>query len=188
MSDFHPGTWNPAWSVATILTGLLSFMLSEEMTTGSITTTDAHKRAFAARSHAWNLTQQRFKEAFPEHCTPVARAFPNMGQREQGKPAAPAEPAVATSLPSGSTAAATGLRRPGLGIAQATGLASSSQQSGSVSFRRNATVPTAPHRIGKPEEILAPAAGTWGKLVWEKWPLGLLIALALMISRISSSN
>lgn len=28
ISDFHPDTWNPAWSVATILTGLLSFMVS----------------------------------------------------------------------------------------------------------------------------------------------------------------
>ncbi|PSN58454.1 Ubiquitin-conjugating enzyme E2 J2 [Blattella germanica] len=27
ISDFHPDTWNPAWSVSTILTGLLSFML-----------------------------------------------------------------------------------------------------------------------------------------------------------------
>ncbi|EGO20551.1 hypothetical protein SERLADRAFT_351869 [Serpula lacrymans var. lacrymans S7.9] len=66
MSDFHPGSWNPAWSVATILTGLLSFMLSDEMTTGSVTSTDVHKRSFAARSHAWNLTQPRFKEAFPD--------------------------------------------------------------------------------------------------------------------------
>lgn len=30
ISDFHPDTWNPAWSVATILTGLLSFMVREE--------------------------------------------------------------------------------------------------------------------------------------------------------------
>ena len=29
ISDFHPDTWNPAWSVSTILTGLLSFMVSE---------------------------------------------------------------------------------------------------------------------------------------------------------------
>ena len=29
ISDFHPDTWNPAWSVATILTGLLSFMVIE---------------------------------------------------------------------------------------------------------------------------------------------------------------
>ncbi|VDO97447.1 unnamed protein product [Soboliphyme baturini] len=27
ISDFHPDTWNPGWSVGTILTGLLSFMV-----------------------------------------------------------------------------------------------------------------------------------------------------------------
>lgn len=32
ISDFHPDTWNPAWSVATILTGLLSFMVSNSTT------------------------------------------------------------------------------------------------------------------------------------------------------------
>ncbi|KAH9990603.1 ubiquitin-conjugating enzyme/RWD-like protein, partial [Russula vinacea] len=48
MSDFHPGSWNPAWSVATILTGLVSFMLSDEMTTGSVTTTDADKECMLA--------------------------------------------------------------------------------------------------------------------------------------------
>lgn len=29
MTDFHPESWNPAWSVDTILTGLLSFFLSD---------------------------------------------------------------------------------------------------------------------------------------------------------------
>ncbi|CAM9024587.1 unnamed protein product [Wickerhamomyces anomalus] len=33
MSDYHPDLWNPAWSVATILTGLLSFMTGDEDTT-----------------------------------------------------------------------------------------------------------------------------------------------------------
>jgi ubiquitin-conjugating enzyme E2 J2 len=28
ISDFHPKSWNPVWSVSTILTGLLSFMVS----------------------------------------------------------------------------------------------------------------------------------------------------------------
>lgn len=41
-------------------------MLSDEMTTGSVTTSDAEKRAYAARSHMWNIEQRRFKEAFPE--------------------------------------------------------------------------------------------------------------------------
>ncbi|KAJ3321823.1 Ubiquitin-conjugating enzyme E2 6 [Boothiomyces sp. JEL0866] len=47
MSDYHPGSWNPAWSVSTILTGLLSFMLEDTETTGSIKTSDADKRIFA---------------------------------------------------------------------------------------------------------------------------------------------
>lgn len=50
----------------TRLTGILSFMLSDEMTTGSVTSTDADKRSFAQRSHSWNILQPRFKNAFPE--------------------------------------------------------------------------------------------------------------------------
>lgn len=41
-------------------------MLSDEITTGSVTTSDADKRAYAARSHSWNITQKKFKEMFPE--------------------------------------------------------------------------------------------------------------------------
>jgi len=84
MSDFHPGSWNPAWSVATILTGILSFMLSDEMTTGSVTTTEAEKRLLASRSHAWNLAQKRFRDAFPEYCTEQMRELPNMGESVRG--------------------------------------------------------------------------------------------------------
>ncbi|KAI7866419.1 ubiquitin-conjugating enzyme/RWD-like protein [Spinellus fusiger] len=61
MSDFHPSLWNPSWSVATILNGLLSFMTTEESTTGSIKTTDIEKRVYAARSHAFNMKSQRFR-------------------------------------------------------------------------------------------------------------------------------
>ncbi|CDW58757.1 Ubiquitin-conjugating enzyme E2 J2 [Trichuris trichiura] len=39
ISDFHPDTWNPAWSVGAILTGLLSFMLESSPTLGSVSTT-----------------------------------------------------------------------------------------------------------------------------------------------------
>ena len=48
------------------LTGLLSFMLSDEMTTGSVNSSDADKKAYAARSHAWNIEQRKFKDAFPD--------------------------------------------------------------------------------------------------------------------------
>ena len=62
--ETNPCLWNS-------LTGLLSFMLSDEMTTGSITSCDSHKRTFAARSHSWNVAQPRFKEAFPEVSEPI---------------------------------------------------------------------------------------------------------------------
>jgi ubiquitin-conjugating enzyme E2 J2 len=47
MSDYHPQSWNPAWSISTILTGLLSFMIEETATTGSVVTTNAQKRELA---------------------------------------------------------------------------------------------------------------------------------------------
>jgi ubiquitin-conjugating enzyme E2 J2 len=56
ISDFHPKSFNPAWEVSTILLGVLSFMTSEEMTTGSISATPAERRAHAARTRWWNST------------------------------------------------------------------------------------------------------------------------------------
>ncbi len=56
ISDFHPKSFNPAWSVSTILIGLMSFMTSEEMTTGSIGASESERRWYAARSRWWNST------------------------------------------------------------------------------------------------------------------------------------
>ena len=56
ISDFHPKSFNPAWEVSTILTGLLSFMTSEEMTTGSISSTYSERQYLAQRSRWWNST------------------------------------------------------------------------------------------------------------------------------------
>ncbi|XP_056648535.1 ubiquitin-conjugating enzyme E2 J2-like [Diorhabda carinulata] len=66
ISDFHPDTWNPAWSVSTILTGLLSFMLEKSPTLGSIETTDYDKRQFAYQSLEFNLRNKTFSDLFPE--------------------------------------------------------------------------------------------------------------------------
>ncbi|XP_071840560.1 ubiquitin-conjugating enzyme E2 J2-like isoform X1 [Apostichopus japonicus] len=66
ISDFHPDTWNPAWSVSTILTGLLSFMVELNPTLGSIETSDYTKRQLAVNSWEFNLKNQTFTELFPE--------------------------------------------------------------------------------------------------------------------------
>ncbi|KAE8901076.1 hypothetical protein PF005_g7898 [Phytophthora fragariae] len=66
MSDFHPETWNPMWSVSSILTGLYSFMLENQATLGSISTTDAQKRKYAAASLETNCTNATFQKLFPD--------------------------------------------------------------------------------------------------------------------------
>ncbi|XP_034760932.1 ubiquitin-conjugating enzyme E2 J2-like isoform X1 [Acipenser ruthenus] len=66
ITDFHPDTWNPAWSVSTILTGLLSFMVEKGPTLGSIETTDFTKRQLAAQSLAFNAKDKVFCDLFPD--------------------------------------------------------------------------------------------------------------------------
>lgn len=93
MSDFHPGSWNPAWSVSSILIGLLSFMCTDELTTGSVLVSARERRLLAAQSHAYNLRQRRFTQLFPEYTGPVAKDLPNMS-RPAAAPAAPAPAAT----------------------------------------------------------------------------------------------
>ncbi|CAH1954245.1 unnamed protein product [Acanthoscelides obtectus] len=66
ISDFHPDTWNPAWSVSTILTGLLSFMIEKSPTLGSIETTDYDKHQYAYQSLEYNLKDKQFCDLFPD--------------------------------------------------------------------------------------------------------------------------
>jgi ubiquitin-conjugating enzyme E2 J2 len=54
MSDFHPESWNPMWSVATIIQGVQSFMASDELTTGGLKSPANEHRRFAAASMDYN--------------------------------------------------------------------------------------------------------------------------------------
>jgi len=67
MSDFHPESWNPMWSVSSILTGLLSFMVDNSPTTGSVTTTVSEKQRLAKSSLAFNCKNPTFRKMFPEY-------------------------------------------------------------------------------------------------------------------------
>eukprot|EP01031_Cornospumella_fuschlensis_P036376 gene36376-44126_t len=66
MSDFHPETWNPLWSVGTVLLGLFSFMQEETPTFGSISASESQRRQLAADSLAYNTQSKVFCELFPD--------------------------------------------------------------------------------------------------------------------------
>jgi len=182
MSDFHPGTWNPAWSVATILTGLLSFMLSDEMTTGSLTSSDNHKRNLAAKSHTFNLIQPRFREAFPDFCTPTLRDLPNMGERERGKAdsdstgAASPYPSPIPSSTSATLPQQVHLRR-NVGTGQTPMVAVAPLGIDTSNTLTSANKPVVPQGWST----------SWRQIIWEKWRWGVLIALAVIVSRLSAS-
>jgi hypothetical protein len=75
MSDFHPESWNPGWGVGTILVGLMSFMTSEEITTGSIKTSEADKKKFAFASHDFNSKEKMACELFADSQTGISALY-----------------------------------------------------------------------------------------------------------------
>lgn len=54
MSDYHPESWNPSWSVETVLLGLQSFMYEDNnVSIGSILLPVAERKALAQRSERY---------------------------------------------------------------------------------------------------------------------------------------
>lgn len=167
MSDFHPGTWNPAWSVATICTGILSFMLSDEMTTGSMTSSDGDKRVLAQRSHDWNIKQKRFVEAFPEYSGLVMKELPNMGEADRGSSS------NSTPIPSSA---------PSL----TTSPSPTPTPTPTQTTQGQASVAKPPAKLEN--HAIVPAAGrlgSWVQILWNRWPYAALLALAVLVSRLS---
>lgn len=67
MTDFHPESWNPAWSVETILVGLLSFFISDaEHGYGAISMPEQRRMVLATESRATNAGDAEFRILFPE--------------------------------------------------------------------------------------------------------------------------
>jgi len=59
-------SWNPVWSVGTIIQGLISFMSSEDVTAGSITTDNQLRRQLASSSLKYNVKNRKFAQLFPD--------------------------------------------------------------------------------------------------------------------------
>jgi ubiquitin-conjugating enzyme E2 J2 len=74
-SDFHPELWCPAWNIRTILVGLVSFMNSEEATTGEVIASHAERVRFAQESVSYCV------EKDAEASTLFAAALDDLVQR-----------------------------------------------------------------------------------------------------------
>jgi len=94
MSDYHPESWQPAWSLATVLKGLLSFMCEECPTAGALvppSSTEERKR-LAEMSLQWNKEQAEFVKAFPDVDKLVASRQPQGdSKKEEVEPPTSAE-------------------------------------------------------------------------------------------------
>lgn len=88
MSDFHPETWNPMWSVSTILTGLYSFMIEKDPTLGSIETSDSAKRSFARQSLLFNVSNPDFCRIFP-HLVELSKQRQSLNSTSTSDPVTP---------------------------------------------------------------------------------------------------
>lgn len=65
MSDYHPESWNPSWSVETVLLGLQSFMYEDNsVSIGSILLPVSERRNLAKKSAAFNSKNTIFRELF----------------------------------------------------------------------------------------------------------------------------
>ena len=83
MSDYHPESWNPSWSVETLLVGLQSFMYEESNAIGSISASASTRHTLAKQSHEFNLKNAQFVELFGDYDYEAAIAACASGQVEE---------------------------------------------------------------------------------------------------------
>ncbi|CAL4086118.1 unnamed protein product, partial [Meganyctiphanes norvegica] len=78
MSSFHPESWNPSWTVGTILTGLLSFMMEDAAgAVGTVQSSEEEKKRMARQSLNYNLNNTQFVELFPETVSKIRQILSN---------------------------------------------------------------------------------------------------------------
>jgi ubiquitin-conjugating enzyme E2 J2 len=61
MTSYHPESWSPIWTISTIMSGFISFMLSEERSTGCIRTSNSVRVQLAKESLEYNDRFPQYK-------------------------------------------------------------------------------------------------------------------------------
>lgn len=75
--------WNPAWSVSSILTGLLSFMLEDSAALGTMVTTRKEKHQYAYDSLEFNMKDHNFTTLFPDMCKEIKQRLQQRKENEE---------------------------------------------------------------------------------------------------------
>lgn len=113
-----------------------------------------------------------------QHCASSMKDLPNMGEKERGKP----DEAPATSLSvnvSGTITSGSQLTTTTFSIP-----APVQAPHPSPKLNGNPPLPNAP-ATGRNGGVLGTWAAGWRNVIWEKWRWGALIALAVVVSRLS---
>lgn len=126
-----------------------------------------------------------------------------MGEKDQGKPDTPLPPAPSTTTPTSSQPQATSPPHPS---ASAASLPAQGAPAATGATPKTGTGAVRPRKLAMPRVHGATAAtpGTgasngdpsgsggwmagWRQMVWDKWRWGVLIALAVIVSRITSGS
>uniref|UniRef100_A0A8R1I529 Ubiquitin-conjugating enzyme E2 J2 n=1 Tax=Caenorhabditis japonica TaxID=281687 RepID=A0A8R1I529_CAEJA len=66
ISDYHPESWNPGWTVSAILIGLHSFMNENQPAAGSVSGSPQEQKNLASVSKEFNCRYREFRHFFPE--------------------------------------------------------------------------------------------------------------------------
>ena len=116
-----------------------------------------------------------------QYCTPSRRPLPNMGEKERGKPDTP-EPKPEPSESTTPTARLPLIVPPKVGLVNQSQVAAP-KTAGVVRPRKGRAVSTTGAGDGS-----RGWAATWRQVVWDKWRWGVLIALAVVVSRITTTS
>ena len=65
ISDYHPESWSAAWTIGSVLVGLLSFMVSEDFAAGVVLSNRDTRLRLAKDSWRYNLQNPVFCKLFP---------------------------------------------------------------------------------------------------------------------------
>jgi ubiquitin-conjugating enzyme E2 J2 len=67
MSNFHPETWSPVWSISSIVLAIQSFMYDTEQGVGTTAGTAAEKQKQASESFDFNQKSPKFQKLFQDY-------------------------------------------------------------------------------------------------------------------------